>query len=58
LPSRETTYATVLTVARVTTRAGRKTGPFTRARRKNSVRMTAMMGVELIATPIANVRTR
>ncbi len=46
----------MLTAARATTQPTRKAGPFTRARCENSIRITAMIGTGLIATPMANVR--
>jgi hypothetical protein len=47
----------VLTAASATTQPTRKAGPFTRARAENSIRITAMIGIGLIATAMAKVRT-
>lgn len=46
-----------LTIAKASTQPSRNSGPFTRARWENSIRITAMIGTGLIATPTANVRT-
>ena len=43
-------------MASATTQPTRNTGPFTRARWENSIKVTAMIGTGLIATPTANVR--
>ena len=53
----DTKYATPLTSASAHTQPARNMGPFTRALCENSIRITAMIGTGLIATPIANVRT-
>ena len=55
LPASEIRYATPLTTAGATTQPNRNNGPFTLARLENSIRITAMIGTGLIATPIANV---
>ena len=39
------------------TQPARNTGPFTLARPENSIKITAMIGTGLIATPTANVST-
>src|SRR5580704_8361003 len=57
LPSCATTYTTVLTAATASTQPTRKASPFTLARREKSIRITAMIGTGLMATPMANVRT-
>src|ERR1700728_2824171 len=44
LPSCETTYTTVLRAASATIHPTRKAGPFTRARREKSIRITATIG--------------
>src|SRR3954454_24238688 len=46
----------MLTAASATTHPIRNAGPFTRARREKSIRMTAMIGTGLRATPTAKVR--
>ena len=51
-----TRYTTVLTIPSASTQPSRKIGPLTFARLENSIRITAMIGTGLIATPIA-VRT-
>jgi hypothetical protein len=42
-----------LTAPRATIQPARNMGPFTRARVENSIRITAMIGTGLIATPTA-----
>ena len=46
-----------LTTASAMTQPARNIGPFTVARPENSIKITAMIGTGLIATPIANVST-
>jgi hypothetical protein len=48
---------TAPTIARPTTQPTRKAGPFVRARGVTSIRITAMIGTGLIATPIASGST-
>jgi len=52
----EVSLATTL-LGRPATHPIRKTGPFTRARAEKRMRMTAMIGIGTIATPIANGST-
>jgi hypothetical protein len=47
----------LLTTPRASIQPARNIGPFTFARPENSIRITAMIGTGLIATPIAKVRT-
>ncbi len=49
--------ATPLTTARATAQPMRNIGPFTLARLENSIRITAMIGTGLMATPMANGST-
>ena len=56
-PSRRAAYATPDTTASATTQPNRKSGPFTVARRENSITITAMIGTGLIATPNASGST-
>ena len=49
--------ATPLTTARATAQPMRNIGPFTLARLENSIRITAMIGTGLMATPTANGST-
>ena len=46
-----------LTAATPTNQPPRNAGPLTLARAENRTRMTAMIGIGLMATPIANGRT-
>ena len=46
-----------LTAPSASTQPSRNIGPFTRARAENSIRITAMIGTGLIATPTAKVST-
>ena len=57
LPSCASTYTTTLTTLRVNTQPNKKTGPLTLARREKSMRITAMIGTGLMATPTAKVST-
>jgi hypothetical protein len=56
-PASATKYATALRAPMAKTQPARNMGPLTRARAENSIRMPAMIGVGLIATPIAYVST-
>ena len=49
--------ATPLTTARATAQPMRNIGPFTLARLENSIRITAMIGTGLMATPTAKGST-
>ena len=47
------TYASATTTVSARAQPRRNIGPFTRALAENSIRMTAMIGTGLIATPTA-----
>ena len=57
LPATAAEYANPLTGARATIHPTMNSGPLIRARWEKSIRMTAMIGTGLIATPTANPRT-
>src|SRR5262249_18293767 len=49
-------YTTATSAPSATSQPSRKSGPFTRARRENRIRITATIAAGLSATPAANVR--
>src|SRR5262249_38674195 len=53
----EMEYTTATRTLSATTYPTRKSGPLTRARLENRIRITEMMAAGLIATPTANVKT-
>src|SRR5262249_18366220 len=53
----EMEYTTATRTLSATTYPSRKSGPFTRARLENRIRITEMMAAGLIATPTAKVKT-